>query len=77
MSAAPVPPDADPAWLHALRNAVNAATVAVAAARSALESDDPGRAGFFLEESAGACRRAAQLLHARPERHVNAAPERG
>ena len=54
---------ADPAWLHALRNAVNAAIVAVAAARSALDSGDPTRAGFFLDESAGACERASKLLH--------------
>ena len=54
---------ADPAWLHALRNAVNAASVAVAAARSALDSGDPTRAGFFLDESAGACERASKLLH--------------
>lgn len=58
--------DADPDWLHALRNAVNAAGIAVAAARSAIDSGDAERARYFLDESAGACKRAATLLHPAP-----------
>ena len=68
---------ADPAWLHALRNAVNAASVAVAAARSALDSGDPTRAGFFLDESAGACERASKLLHTHRACSETPAPDRG
>lgn len=56
------PSDIDPDWLHAMRNAVNAATLATAAARSALESGNPARARQFLAESERACDIASVLL---------------
>ena len=77
MSDTPPSHGADPVWLHALRNAVNAASVAVAAARSALDSGDPARAGFFLDESAGACERASKLLHTHGARSDISAPGPG
>lgn len=61
-----VPVDAE--WLHALRNAVNAATISTAAARSAFESGDIERAVRFLCESESASLRAADLLHQDPVR---------
>lgn len=55
-------PRIDEDWLHAMRNAVNAASLSVAATRSALESGDVVRACRFLDESEHACGMAASLL---------------
>ncbi|MBB3344015.1 hypothetical protein [Luteimonas sp. RC10] len=63
MSAAVLEPGVvDPEWLHALRNAANAATIAAAAVRSALDAGDPARASQFLDEADAACRRLRTLL---------------
>lgn len=55
-------PRTDEDWLHAMRNAVNAALFAAVATRSALDAGDPGRAYRFLDESEHACGMAAALL---------------
>ncbi|MEN4904828.1 hypothetical protein [Luteimonas sp. TWI1416] len=60
--AMPEPGTVDPEWLHALRNAANAATIAAAAVRSALDAGDRARAFQFLDESDAACRRLRTLL---------------
>lgn len=65
MSAGTEPPRLpDAEWMHALRNALNAAGVANAVARSALDAGDEARSGQFLDETTSALRRAAILLQA-------------
>ncbi|KLJ01320.1 hypothetical protein [Luteimonas sp. FCS-9] len=58
----PQPGGADPDWLHAMRNAANAAAIAAAAVRSALEAGDQARAARFLDEADAACGRMRTLL---------------
>ncbi|MBW3549233.1 MAG: hypothetical protein KY442_00010 [Proteobacteria bacterium] len=59
-------------WVHRLRNEVNTATMAAAAARSLLEAGQPDQARVNIDRVEGACRRAAALLSAQPGRDGHA-----
>ncbi|MEG3191015.1 MULTISPECIES: hypothetical protein [Novilysobacter] len=53
-------------WVHRLRNEVNTATMAAAAARSLLDAGQVDQARVNLDRVEGACRRSAALLSAQP-----------
>lgn len=59
----------DPArWLHRLRNELNTASMACAAAQAVLAGGAVAKAQENLERARGACARAAALLEQAPPR---------
>lgn len=66
----PTPVPSDPAefasWMHRLRNEVNAAVMATAAARTLYDAGQPAQARLNLERAQGACQRCARMLSGSP-----------
>jgi C4-dicarboxylate-specific signal transduction histidine kinase len=53
----------DGRWMHELRNELNTAMMAAAAARQLVQTGDTDEALKNLRRTEQACRRCAQLLH--------------
>ncbi len=58
----PVHTTCDVHWLHAMRNALNTASVALLVVETALGDSDHARAGEYAAHARGACDRATHLL---------------
>lgn len=67
-SGSPSPHEDFDAWLHRLRNEVNSAQMAAAAALMLLDAGQQQSARENLDRAASACRRSAKLLSGRPPR---------
>lgn len=57
-------------WLHELRNELNTAMMAAAAARQLLQTGDDAEALANIRRTEAACQRCARLLHRGSVRHA-------
>lgn len=63
----PIPAAADGRWLHDVRNELNTAMMAAAAARRLLQDGDHAEALANVQRTESACYRCAQLLRHEPD----------